>query len=184
MQTPGGLPQNMVAAGSKKIGTNALSAALATSASPMPLWMVREGRGTAYALWEDALNDVMPLLGLRQENLQEKPPVRPIGDALTVESLRLWKEATDYFQGEGTALFEAVRPSLVIDGPYAMQDLRRIGLMKRDGVKDGRALVRWALSFADRGDLKGQMALVTDLHKAKLDARSSLFQLSEHVTGL
>ena len=150
----------------------------------MPLWTAREGRGTAFALWEDALGDALPRLGLRQENLIEAPPVRPVGDSLNVESLKLWKEATEYFQAEGTALFDIVRPSLVIDGPYAMQDLRRIGLMKRDGVKDGRALVRWALSFADRSGLKGQMALVTDINKAVLGAQSTLFQLSEHVTGL
>ena len=150
----------------------------------MPQWTVREGRGTAFALWEDALSDALPKLGLRQENLLEQPPIRPNGDALSVESHKLWTEAVEYFQSEGTALFDVVRPSLVIDGPYAMQDLRRIGLMKRDGVKDGRALVRWALGFADRSGIKGQMALVTDINKAKLNAQSTLFQLSEHVTGL
>ena len=150
----------------------------------MPLWAVREGRGTAYALWEDALGDALPRLGLRQENLVEPPPSKPVGDSLTVESLQLWKEATAYFQDEGTALFDVVRPSLVIDGAYAMQDLRRIALMKRDGVKDGRALVRWALCFADRSGLKSQMALVTDINKATLGAQATLFQLSEHVTGL
>ena len=65
-----------------------------------------------------------------------------------------------------------------------MQDLRRIGLMKRDGVKDGRALVCWAMCFADRSGLKGQMALVNDINKAKLSAQSTLFQLSEHIAGL
>ena len=80
----------------------------------MPQWMVREGPGNAYALWEDALGDALPRLGLRQENLLEQPPVRPTGESLSVESLKLWKEATEYFQNEGTALFDVVRPSLVI----------------------------------------------------------------------
>ena len=43
----------------------------------MPQWTVREGRGTAFALWEDALSDALPKLGLRQENLLEQPPIHP-----------------------------------------------------------------------------------------------------------
>ena len=183
MQTSGGLPSNMVAVGSKKTGT-AAHTATTTAQIAIPQWTVREGRGTAFALWENALGDALPRLGLQHDNLQEQPPTRPTGDALSVESQGLWSEAVKYFQDEGTALFDVVRPSLVIDGPYAMQDLRRISLMQRDGVKDGRALVRLALGFADRSGIKGQMALVNDINKTKLNSQSTLFQLSEHVTGL
>ena len=86
--------------------------------------------------------------------------------------------------GRGDGTIDVVRPSLVIDGPYAMQDLRRISLMQRDGVKDGRALVRWALGFAYRSGPEGQMALIDIINKTKLNSESTLLQLSEHVTVL
>ena len=88
----------MVAVGSSKTGTAAQTVTTqAASASPMPQWTVREGRGTAFALWEDALSDALPKLGLRQENLLEQPPIRPNGEALSVESHKLWTEAVEYF---------------------------------------------------------------------------------------
>ena len=120
----------MVAVGSEKTGTAAQTAtAQAATAATIPRWTVRDGRGTAFALWEDSLNDALPRLGLRRSNILEQPPTRPSGSSLSAESLKLWTEAVEYFQNEGTALFDIVRPSLIIDGPYAMQDLRRIGLM-------------------------------------------------------
>ena len=85
---------------------------------------------------------------------------------------------------EGTALFDAVRPSLDLDGAYASQDIRLIALWKRDGIKDGRALVRWALSFTDRSTIAGQMQLVNDMNALKLSAPASTFELSEHLANL
>ena len=117
----------MVAVGSEKTGTAAqIATSQAASASPIPLWTVREGRGTAFALWEDALGDALPRLGLRQSNLLEQPPTRPAGESLNAESYKLWTEAIQYFQSEGTALFDAVRPSFDLDGAYASQDVRLI----------------------------------------------------------
>ena len=71
-------------------------------------------------------------------------------NALTVESMALWNAAVDEYQMEGTALFDAVTPSLDPEGPYAAQDVRLIQGSKREGIKDGRSLVRWALAFTDR----------------------------------
>ena len=84
-----------------------------------------------------------------------------------------------------TAIFDAVRPSLAdLDGPHSQQDLRRITLWKRDGVKDGRALVRWTLSFVDRSSIEGQMKLVKDINGMSLSVDGSLLGLSEHLHNL
>ena len=181
-----GLPSDMVAVGSKN-GPNAALTAVSqfgVRANMMPTWKVREGRGNSFALWEDALDDLLPTLGLRRDQIAEAPPTQPIRSSLDVDSLSLWKAAVDQYQREGTLLFDAVRPSIDIEGPYAMQDLRRISAWKRDGIKDGRALVRWALSFADRSSLSQQMQLVADINSKKLDAKTSVFGLSEHLLNL
>ena len=114
---------------------------------PMPEWKVREGRGRDHALWEDSLKDLLPKLQLKWEQIYEEPPALPTGSALNVERHALWKGAVAQYQDEGTALFEAVRPSLVLIEPYALQDIKTIASFKRDGVKDGRALLRWALEL-------------------------------------
>ena len=134
----------MVAVGPETGPGTAAQTAIPQAGSLMPQWAVRMGRCTAYALWEDALNDLLPTLSFKRDSLYEHPPERPVGSRLDVNSLSLWKGAVEQFQREGTVLFDAVRPSIVPDGPWAMQDLRRIAAWKRDGVKDGRALVRWA----------------------------------------
>ena len=184
MQTPKGTPPNMVAVGPETGPGTAAHSAISQTGCLMPHWAVRTGRCAAYALWEDALNDLLPTLSLKRDSLYEQPPERPNGSRLDVNSLSLWKGAVEQFQYEGTMLFNAVRPSIVLDGPWAMQDLRRIAAWKRDGVKDGRALVRWALSFSDRSSLASQMQLVSDINDAKLSTKATQFDMSEHVSNL
>ena len=150
----------------------------------MPEWKVREGRGRDHALWEDSLKDLLPKLQLKWGQIYEEPPALPIGSALTVERHALWKGAVAQYQDEGTALFEAVRPSLVLIEPYALQDIKTIASFKRDGVKDGRALLRWALEFVDQSGLQAQMQLVNDINKKKLHATATQFELSQHLLTL
>ena len=104
-------------------------------------------------------------LKVKRSSLNELPPERPAGAALNGASYALWQSATDDFQAENTAIFDAVRPSLDLDGPHCQMDLRRIQQWKRDGIKDGRALVRWIHTFVDRSTIKGQMRLTTDINK-------------------
>ena len=147
-------------------------------------WSPRVGRDQQYARWDDALGDALALLKLKRDCLHEQPPVKPVGTALSADSFNLWVAAVLQFQTEGTAIFDAVRPSLDLSGPHENQDLRRIQQWKRDGVKDGRQLVRWALSFVDRSTIVGQMKLVKDINEMKLSASESLFGLSEHLHKL
>ena len=184
MQTPDVVRPNMVAVGFNNPGKTAPQTATSQPGVLMPLWRIRTGRGPAFAHWDDALNDLLPHLGLRRQNIYEEPPSSPIGDTLSAESHNMWKQAVDQYQREGTALFDAVRPSLVLDGPYSMQDLRRVASWKRDGIKDGRSLLRWALQFADQSSLASQMQLVADINASKLSCSANLFELSEHLASL
>ena len=147
-------------------------------------WQPRGGRNNLYALWDDAFGDALALLGVKRAALDELPPERPTGAALNGASYALWKSATDDFQTENTAIFDAVRPSLDLDGPHCAMDLRRIQQWKREGIKDGRALVRWIHSFVDRSTIEGQMKLTTDINGMALSTASTLLNLSEHLYNL
>ena len=147
-------------------------------------WHVREGRNQEFVIWEDALNDMLPRIGLTRAAANEMPPERPAGDSLSAERMILWGQALVQYQDEGTALFDALRPSLLIDGPYANRDIRLIAGWKRDGVKDGRALLRWALSFVDRSSINDQMQVLSEMNAMRLSAQATLFDLSEHCLTL
>ena len=112
-------------------------------------WDVRSGRNCKYAVWRDELNDAMASIGLDASCINEEPPQEPVGLSLSVYSHHLWVNAVLQYQDEGTKLFDMVRPSLLISTDYAQMDLRAISEMKRGQVKDGRALLRWAMSFVD-----------------------------------
>ena len=109
--------------------------------SIMPQWKVRDGRGPAFVLWEDAFHDVLAYLRIKRESIYADPPSRPVGSALTAGSYAMWTAATLDFQAQGTVLFDNVIRSLDLDTEYLGQDIRRIQAWKQDGVKDGRSLV-------------------------------------------
>ena len=186
METTVTMSSNMVAAGTKVLGAAAQSATqtVERKVPAMPQWMPRTGRTSAFVLWEDALRDVLPTMGMRRDDVYEEPPPRPNANTLSRESLDLWSRAMEEYQATGTMLFEIVRPSLDLDGPWAGQDIRLIQGWKRDGVKDGRSLVRWALSFTDRSSIAGQMRLVKQINAATLSAAATVFDLSEHLANL
>ena len=95
----------------------------------------------------------MASIGLDGRCITEEPPEEPDRLSLCAHSHKLWVNAVLQFQAEGTALFDIVRPSLLISSNYAQMDLRAISEMKRVNVtgqmvKDGRALLRCSLSLA------------------------------------
>ena len=147
-------------------------------------WPPRSGRNRLFALWEDALNDMLAHLRLKRATMHEQPPEKPTGSALSGESYALWVSAVDQFQAEGTAIFDAVRPSLDLDGPHCEMDLNRIAKWKRDGIKDGRALLRWLHSFVDRSTIEGQMKLTIDINGMAVSVDDTLLGLSEHLYNL
>ena len=178
----------MVAAGSNILGPISLSDNSQTAGQKIPLipmWKPRSGRGPAHVLWLDGLHDVLPKLGMRRDDLHAPPPERPAGHTLCAESLVWYERALDQYHREGTELFDAVRPSLDLDGPYAAQDIRLIQKWKDEyGRKDGRALVRWALSFVDQSSVAGQIKLVKEMSQLALPGTASLYDLSEHLMNL
>ena len=147
-------------------------------------WPPRSGRNRLFALWEDALNDVLAHLKLKRDTMHELPPEKPNGSALSGESYALWVGAADQFQAEGTSIFDAVRPSLDLDGPHCEMDLNRIAKWKRDGIKDGRALLRWVHTFVDRSTIEGQMKLTVDINGMAVSVNDTLLGLSEHLYNL
>ena len=111
------------------------------------------GTASQHAVWKDELKDVLARLGLRFDDINEEPPEKPEGLSLTRVSYQLWLDAVEQYQIEGTALFDAVRPSLPLTGAYTQMDVRAISQMKKEAVKDGRALLRWALDFVNHSPL-------------------------------
>ena len=175
----------MVAVGSSHApGTVLLSANPQTAVPIQTGWHVREGRNQEFVIWEDALNDMLPRIGLTRAAANEMPPERPAGDSLSADRMILWGQALVQYQDEGTALFDAIRPSIIIDGPYAGRDVRLISGWKKDGVKDGRSLLRWALSYVDRSSIGDQMQVLTEMNAMRLSAQGSLFDLTEHCFGM
>ena len=152
--------------------------------TPMPQWRVRDGRGDAFTLWDDALGDVLASLRVSRSDIRSLPPELPTGVSLSSELGIAYRHALDQYQTEGTLIFDAVRPSLIVDGPYSTQDIKRISRWKRDGVKDGRALLRWALGFVDRKSLRSQMQLVSEINGMKLSAAATHLQLTQHLFAM
>ena len=147
-------------------------------------WDVRSGRGHKHAVWQDELNDAMASIGLDASCITEEPPQPPVGSSLCAYSHNLWVNAVLQYQDEGTKLFDIVRPSLLISTDYAQMDLRAISEMKRGQVKDGRALLRWAMSFVDYSSLSNQIKLMEEMNEKKIEVNATKLQLSTHMISL
>ena len=144
------------------------------------------GTASQHAVWKDELKGVLARLGLHFGDINEEPPEKPEGWALTRVSYQLWLDAVEQYQIEGTALFDAVRPSLPLTGAYTQMDVRAISQMKSDtsAVKDGRALLRWALDFVNKSSLSCQMQLLEELNKKKISSQADMLQFSDHMIAL
>ena len=177
---------NMVAARKNFRGTTAQAAVSQYLAShtAIPEWRPREGRSDNFTLWQDAFGDALADLGLTLASISDMPPPKPLGPLSDQGTYELWVNAIDQYQLEGTALFDMVRSSLDVSGAHQEQDLRRISAWKRNGVKDGRALIRWALGFVDRSSVEAQMALQTEINAMRLSTSETLLGLEKHLYKL
>ena len=185
MDTPlKGTSPNMVAAGTS-LGPGATTqnvmAQFFGTGYAIPVWRMRDGRNKTFALWDDFFSDALTAIGLKRSSIYEPPPVRPqASSAVFGEAYALWIAATTQFQTEGSILFDLVKASLDLSGAHADQDLRRLRAWKHEGIKDGRALARWALTFVDRSTVEGQMSLLTEIHSLSLSAKETLLGLLGH----
>ena len=144
------------------------------------LWRVRDGRGHDFTLWNDELDDALARINLDRTSINELPPPEPAPGTWSASRMQLYEAALTEYQWEGTRLFDLVRPSLLIDGPYANRDIRLIATWKNGGVKDGRALLRWALSFVDRSSVPDQMKVLKEMNEMRLPPQATLFEMTEH----
>ena len=150
-------------------------------------WDVRSGRTPEYDIWRDELSDALARLGLDIGCLAEEPPLKPVkGSSLSLweKEYDLWYDATVQFQREGTDLFDTVRHSMIISGPYAQIDVRAISMMKKGAIKDGRALLRWAFEFVDSSSLNCQMELVKKLNQKTIGINVNKCEFSDHMISL
>ena len=147
-------------------------------------WDVRSGRDYKYAVWQDELNDAMASLGLDVSCITEEPPLEPVGSSVCAYSHYFWVNSMLQYPDEGTKLFDIVRKSLLFSTDYAQIDLRAISEMKRGRIKDGRALLRWAMSFVDYSSLSCQIKLMEELNKKKIEVNATRLQLSTHMISL
>ena len=175
----------MVSAGNWFSGPTAQSAS--SVIAMRNTWDVRSGRTPEYDIWQDELNDALARLGLDIGCLAEEPPLKPVkGSSLSLweKEYDLWYDATVQFQREGTDLFDTVRHSMIVSGPYAQIDVRAISMMKKGAIKDGRALLRWAFEFVDSSSLSCQMELVKELNQKTIGINVNKCEFSDHMISL
>eukprot|EP00964_Phaeocystis_antarctica_P144753 scaffold110641_cov36-Phaeocystis_antarctica.AAC.1 len=141
-----------------------------------------EANSTGCVGSHSAIRGSQDLLGLTVDNAFEAPPEVPEGSCQElVDQCAL---ARDQHLDEGNQIWEVLYPTVDLSGLHSAQDTRRLENWKRGTVKDGRAFLRWALTFVDRSGIEGQSKLLTEINDMKLSASGNLFALEEHLYKL
>ena len=149
-------------------------------------WSPRTGASLEQRLWLDEVEDVLARFGESIDTLNEpEPSFGSLSHSISLGAeakVRLFHLARQEWQVFGTAIFDAVRPSLILDGKHFEIDLAAIKKMKSvlpggHAFRDGRALIRWALEFVDKTSIEAQLSIVDDLSKKKLGANATVADL-------
>ena len=147
-----------------------------------PKWAPRNGRDATYPNWFVYVKDNLAVFGLTVDNAFEDPPEVPKGSCQElVDQCAL---ARDQHLDEGNQMWELLHPTVDLSGLHSAQDTRRLENWKRGTVKDGRAFLRWTLTFVDRSGIEGQSKLLTEINDMRLSANGNLFALEEHLFKL
>ena len=177
----------MVAVGSlRDSGASArLTAKLAWDRIPLyvgPKWIPRGGRCATFNSWFVYIKDNLAVFDLTVDNAFDDPPEVPKGSSQElVDQCAL---ARDQHLDEGNQMWDLLHPTVDLSGLHSAQDARRLENWKRGTVKDGRAFLRWVLTFVDRSTIDGQSKLLTEINDMRLSANGNLFALEEHLFKL
>ena len=158
----------------------------------LPTWRPRDGRNEAYLKWHDALVrfehdsgiDIDATLPSTSELVEMIPHIFTKGPVTTDERelLNLFHASRDEWVDQNEALYDVIRSSLDLDGPTLERDLRKLASLMYS-TKDGRAIRKWAKTFADLNTVSLQADLHTKL-EVKLPQSSTIADLETHCNKL
>lgn len=138
---------------------------------PITPWAPRSGRGPVYHQWNRDIGRLLAAFSLTWDDIQHDAP-QPTNAKLEA-SLTRSRAAADVLELESwqrvnTALYWHVEPSLLLTGPDKARDERFIDANIVKQLAHGRAIIRWALSFASTDSLEQQTKLSADVGAARL----------------
>ena len=163
---------------------------------PIHKWEPRTGYNEDYIKWKLDVDQLAHALGMDPLTLfseQGPPYVNTATSGLVTRSS--FKGATNEVTDEhrriatewltaNTSFYWHLRPSIIIDGPYLVEDTSRFNRLVNGSLADGRGLFRWAASKADVTSVESQGKIVTALNTIKLKAGSTCAQINAHTQGL
>ena len=167
---------------------NLISQTASQAKSQMPSWRPRDGRNDAYLKWHSALTtfehdlgiDIDAVIPAISELIEMIPYILTKGPVTEHdhEMLNAFQAARQEWIEQNEALFNVIRSSLDLDGPSLERDLRTLASLM-GSTKDGRAIRKWALGFADVSTVSTQADLQAKLD-VKLPKSATLSELETH----
>ena len=138
----------------------------------LPLWRPRDGKTLQLERLLDDLQDRLGTAKISEGTLNDPMPtftqIANRYPGRSEEDLRaLHERACREFQDENRFIWDSLRPSLLIDGVYERSDRQAIRELTTGIEKDGRGLLRWALTWSDDRNIEKQRQLRADLDKIK-----------------
>ena len=167
---------------------NLISQTASQAKSQMPSWRPRDGRNDAYLEWHSALTtfehdlgiDIDAAIPVTSELIEMIPYILTKGPVTDHdhEVLNAFLAARQEWIEQNEALFNVILSSLDLDGPSLERDLRTLAFLT-GSTKDGRAIRKWALGFADVSTVSTQADLQAKLD-VKLPKSATLGELETH----
>ena len=146
---------------------------------PITPWAPRTGRTSVYHQWRRNVGRLLAAFSLSWEDIQQDTPIAYIADikpeAGAVTRARAADDAlrTEAWQRVNTALYWHIEPSLLLVGPDRARGERFMDANLNKHLAHGRAIIRWACSFANTDSLEQQTKLTADVGAARLKAGST-----------
>ena len=130
----------------------------------LPLWRPRDGKTLQLERLLDDLQDRLGTAKISEGTLNDPMPtftqIANRYPGRSEEDLRaLHERACREFQDENRFIWDSLRPSLLIDGVYERSDRQAIRELTTGIEKDGRGLLRWALTWSDDRNIEKQRQL-------------------------
>lgn len=160
---------------------------------PVSDWAIRTGRTTQYIRFRRDVKYLLSAFGLTEHDLHDATPpfdsdtnanIKEEGNTVTRSVAAAAAKQREHWIRVNTALFWHVRPAIVLTGPDADRDQRHIDTMVMGHLARGRALILWALSFADDSSLGDQTKLTLDVGAARLKTDATWTEFNLYVQGL
>ena len=131
---------------------------------------------------EDAIVEHKPILAVYRHPAPSKREVdRRFADFSEQDRAELYSEAEAEYKNASAKLYNLVRPTLDISGPYEKSDRAHIRRMFRaNDQRLGKELLEWALSFSNETGIDAQLDAQQALLEFNLAPTATLEQIDSH----